>query len=383
MLFKKISYSSLLFSMMLLSGALKPFILTYIGNFDIVLIVSILSFIYILKNKGRLDKTILDSSIVLLLFTIYIVLSWTYTTSHSYVFNKSFSYCLNLLFFLFPFFVKQINVKQWIWLYGIILIPLTYFFIQMKAVIWTSLAPNDSFMDVKSNYLALGYHLGVLLILLNYFKQNVAIQILVLILLFASSARGPLLFALITLVILNIQDIKKLLYSLIKKFGYVIIVLAITSILFIAFQNKIMPLLENALLRYDSITTDDKSLAARYELFEFALYKPFDSIRTLFFGFGFGSFGIEFFNEDMRAYPHNILLEIFFELGLLGLILFTAFLVLILKIAFRTKNIFSFILLFSLLNAAKSYNLSDAWVLFMFFGCTLRQFQENKGLILK
>jgi len=368
---------------MLLSGALKPFILTYIGNFDIVLIVSILSFIYILKNKGRLDKTILDSSIVLLLFTIYIVLSWTYTTSHSYVFNKSFSYCLNLLFFLFPFFVKQINVKQWIWLYGIILIPLTYFFIQMKAVIWTSLAPNDSFMDVKSNYLALGYHLGVLLILLNYFKQNVAIQILVLILLFASSARGPLLFALITLVILNIQDIKKLLYSLIKKFGYVIIVLAITSILFIAFQNKIMPLLENALLRYDSITTDDKSLAARYELFEFALYKPFDSIRTLFFGFGFGSFGIEFFNEDMRAYPHNILLEIFFELGLLGLILFTAFLVLILKIAFRTKNIFSFILLFSLLNAAKSYNLSDAWVLFMFFGCTLRQFQENKGLILK
>jgi O-antigen ligase len=383
MLFKKLSYSSLLFSMMLLSGALKPFIITYIGNIDIVLFVSVLSFLFILKNKGRLDKTNLDSSIVLLLFTTYIILSWTYTTSPSYVFNKTFSYCLNLLFFIFPFFLKQINVRQWIWLYGIILIPLTYFFIQMKAVLWTSLAPDDSFMDLKSNYLALGYHLGVLLILLNYYKQNVAVQILVLVLLFASSARGPLLFALITLIVLNIQDIRTLLYNMIKRFGYVIVVLSITSIFFIAFQNKIMPLLENALQRYDRITTDDKSLAARYELFEFALYKPFDSIKTLFFGFGFGSFGIEFFKEDMRAYPHNILLEIFFELGLVGLCLFIVFLVLVFKVVMKSKNIFSFILLFSLLNAAKSYNLADAWVLFMFFGCSFRQFYEQDNLTLK
>ncbi len=383
MFFKKLSYSSLLFSMMLLSGALKPFILTYIGNFDVVLLVSILAILYIFKNKGKLNKTIIDPSIVLLLFTAYIVLSWTYTTSHSYVFNKTFSYCLNLLFFIFPFFLKQLNVKQWIWIYGIILIPLTYFFIQMKAILWTSLAPDDSFMDLKSNYLALGYHLGVLLVLLNYYKQSVIIQIIVFILLFGSSARGPLLFAIITLIIINVQDVKALLSNLIKRFGYVIFVLGITFIVFIVFKDKIMPLLDNALQRFDRIGTDnDKSLGARYEFFEFAFYKPFDSLSTLFFGFGFGSFGKEFFNEDMRAYPHNILLEIFFELGLVGLIIFLVFLILVFKLIFRSKNIFTFILLFSILNAAKSYNLADSWVLFMFFGCSLREFKEDENLIL-
>lgn len=368
---------------MLLSGALKPYIFTYVGHFDIVLFVAILAFLYILKNRGMLNKTILDPAIVLFLFTTYIVISWTYSSSHSYVFSKTFSYCLNILFFTFPFFLKQINVKQWMWLYGIVLIPLTYFFIQMKAILWTSLAPDDSFMDLKSNYLALGYHLGVLLILLNYYKQNIALQILVLVLLFASSARGPLLFALITLIVLNIQNAKALFYNLIKRFGYVLIVLSVTIVFFIAFQDRILPLLENALYRFDSITGEDKSLAARYELYEFAFYRPFESIKTLFFGYGFGSFGIEFYNEDMRAYPHNILLEIFFELGLLGLCLFLIFLALVLRVVIKTKNIFSFILLFSLLNAAKSYNLADAWILFMFFGCSLRQFQEDKNLILK
>ena len=45
-----------------------------------------------------------------------------------------------------------------------------------------------------------------------------------------------------------------------------------------------------------------------------------------FIGQGIGSFAVDFFNLDMRRYPHNYFLEVLYELGLFGLVLFLSFL---------------------------------------------------------
>ncbi|UHQ98899.1 hypothetical protein HYG81_24345 (plasmid) [Natrinema zhouii] len=43
------------------------------------------------------------------------------------------------------------------------------------------------------------------------------------------------------------------------------------------------------------------------------------------FGHGIGSFGVLYVGEDIRSYPHNIVLELGVEGGLVAVILFAAF----------------------------------------------------------
>jgi hypothetical protein len=73
--------------------------------------------------------------------------------------------------------------------------------------------------------------------------------------------------------------------------------------------------------------TDFYSIYARFDLFN-ALYDfDFNFIK----GFGIGSFSILILGEDITYYPHNIFLELFFENGLIGLLLFIVILYLFFK----------------------------------------------------
>jgi hypothetical protein len=74
--------------------------------------------------------------------------------------------------------------------------------------------------------------------------------------------------------------------------------------------------------------TDFYSLYARFDLFN-ALY---DFDIKFIKGFGIGSFSILILGEDITYYPHNIFLELFFENGLIGLLLF----IIILYLFFRS-----------------------------------------------
>lgn len=66
--------------------------------------------------------------------------------------------------------------------------------------------------------------------------------------------------------------------------------------------------------------TDFYSLHERFGIFSKLLA---DHDWKYFLGYGLGSFGVVFTGNDVNFYPHNVFIEIFFEMGIIGLSLFT------------------------------------------------------------
>lgn len=364
----------------MLSGMLKPFVISYIANIDLVLIGAVVAFLDMLINRPVFTKRVFNVFLILIIFTSYILLSISYSNSINYAYSKLIAFCLNILFFLYPLSIRKFNVNLFIRFYAIIVIPLTVFFIQMKSILWsgTGNSVNEVFMELRSNYLAVAYHLGILTIFLNYFKKNIYLQLFCIGLLFATSARGPFLFTLLVLMIINIKSLKSLIVRPPKSVKYILLTLWIPLLALYYYWDRVSRLFETSINRFSNIDTgNDESLNTRFNMYEYAITQPFDKIHTLIFGNGFGSFGINYYGQDMRAYPHNAILEVFYELGVVGVLLFGAILLYVFYYAYKKQSVFSFLLVFGILNALKSYSIADSWVLFGIFGSILVGLTEH------
>lgn len=96
------------------------------------------------------------------------------------------------------------------------------------------------------------------------------------------------------------------------------------------------------------------------------------------FGSGVGSWPVFYYGNDSRAYPHNLLLEITFEEGLLGLAAFVLFFVAIAARTYRTYqlagrefSVIPIIILYSLTVAMFSGDLDDNRLLWLWAGVAL------------
>jgi O-antigen ligase len=98
------------------------------------------------------------------------------------------------------------------------------------------------------------------------------------------------------------------------------------------------------------------------------------------FGTGYGGFGMAAFGSDFRAYPHNIILEIFVETGIVGLLLILFFVVYFFaRIFVRLNNNkqdvctldFSLCFIYLFLNAMKSSSFVDVRNLFGLMGIVI------------
>jgi hypothetical protein len=105
------------------------------------------------------------------------------------------------------------------------------------------------------------------------------------------------------------------------------------------------------------------SVAKRFDQIYYSLDRIFDNAVNFLFGSGIGSFGVLYEGIDGRQYPHNVILEISFELGIIGVILFIILLLLYFKKLRHNLN-FVLIYLFLFLNSLKSYSLVDSRVMF-------------------
>ena len=110
--------------------------------------------------------------------------------------------------------------------------------------------------------------------------------------------------------------------------------------------------------------TEDLSTMDRIDFIVFSFNHIFDDVRSMFFGYGLGSYGILSGEGDIRAYPHNIILEIWIETGFVGVFLFCCFLMSCYR-RYLSANPFVWPLLYLFLNALKSSSLVD---LRLFFG---------------
>jgi O-antigen ligase len=111
------------------------------------------------------------------------------------------------------------------------------------------------------------------------------------------------------------------------------------------------------------------------------IQKSIEIIEAKFlFGTGYGGFGLTASGSDSRAYPHNIILEIFVETGIVGLLLFLFFFIyffsrIFARLISHKKDVcsldFSLCFFYFFMNALKSSSFIDLRNLFGLMGIIL------------
>lgn len=385
--------AELLFTLYLLSGIAKVFINFFLGDSFAEIINTTLIFAALLvlvygyqgfkslyfKSKLYFARGSLPSITLLLLFYLWMILSLLYTVSPQYSYSKTFLFLTNLAAFLFPLAYNGFDFQRFVRYF--IYIGSVFIVLYLSMVPRSYSAYISENLEISGKYLDIGYlaALNVLLLALllphleikrwlklGFIGVNLAAVAI-------TGARGPLVFMILVLflyVLFNPGILSRFLGRLdIKK----ILVIAVSVIILgVGLYNTLGNYTDNIQRSLErlSLVTDagSSSLEVRFSQIYFTLEKIFENTVNFLFGSGIGSFGILFAGEDIRLYPHNIILETWFELGAVGVILLLLFfLFYIKKIKLNSPSFYIFFYL--LLNSLKSSSLVDLRVMFGVLAC--------------
>ena len=241
----------------------------------------------------------------------------------------------------------------------------------------------QTYYKASREYIGNGILLGLSIIILTVHPKLLSKNRRVIILLFCFlflimiGARGPLIFTLLTLmfwVVISRIKFTGTIHRYISLKKIVIISLGLCIVLFsvIYFDNILLLAFKRYSELFLSIVkgTYSGGYNIRIEYLKFVWNHFDDTFLFAFFGHGCGSFGYYFTGEDVVLYPHNIIMEIIFEFGLLGLTIFVLFLISSIK-KIRIDNLLTYTVFFIFLNALKSFNLSDIRIFFRFLSLVI------------
>lgn len=286
--------------------------------------------------RGRIAEPPMDWSIFILftIFTIFVFLSLLWTSNFDYGLKKAGIFCIQALLPAMILLTSKYSDSS-IRLFGLSL-QLLSCFIALQLFFWgseTALYPGrNTLPDVNPIWLSRIAVLGAIASLwnLSYWKGNRkiiingAVVLLSLWVIVSTGSRGPAIAFILSsiLAIILILIVKK--GSAIKFFKYSTIVAIGVFILFTP-----MLISPEQPFRYINILQDptdigtDKNIEARLLSFAnaYSLFK-----QNMLIGKGIGGY-----SEYLRDYPHNLILEILSEGGIMGIILFLAIIISLFK----------------------------------------------------
>ena len=395
----------------LLSGMFKNLLFSIYGNnikipltiiFGILLILMI--YIKDIYNLKRLKEEY-KSFIFLLLFFVWSLFSISYSSSENYVWYKLLGLGTNFLAFFGVLIMKEISLKRFTKYFSYF----TYFFSLIFFVINpNSISKNFIFHEyfneiyIQGWYLVLGQFLIVNMLLIFSFSEkkkiiyNLLISFNIICLL---GGRFPIVLALIVFFIISIYLIQKKYLTkklLMQFFKSLTIIILINSVLNLS-SKTYRSLLLRSVYRFEvlsssfndlnflndqenyqeSLNQENNSFNKRLEYLLFSKTKIFENKSSLILGYGLGSFSNEYDQTDRRLYPHNIIVEIVFELGLIGLLLALAFLI---SNSSSYKSFFTNLALLAaltlLINSMKSSSIVDLRLLFALLAISIFHFNK-------
>lgn len=378
----------LIYALFLLSGIIKFFILSFAGGLipiDFTLLCAILllgiyaaAFFKDFYNRSKFHIIGPTRSLIIAVLALYLWMFFTllYTHSPSYCYTKLFMFLTILLALGFPLVYRGFKPGRFITLYSYIGTGLVF--------AYSALLPNffagymamagDEDKEFVVKYLDIGHLAGIMILILAFAcprMKPVIKAILIGINLWAvliSAARGPIVFLLLVILLrlgasfINFLRGKgklelKYLFYMAAGFG------VFGAGVYYA-MDRYADLIERTFRRLTQVMdTASSSVSQRISMLSFTLEKIFDNAWNFLLGLGIGSFGILFDGVDERNYPHNVILELWFEVGIVGVILFVVILLIYLK---KLWSNFSFLLiyLYLLLNIMKSSSLVDSRIMF-------------------
>ncbi len=237
--------------------------------------------------------------------------------------------------------------------------------------------------EIALDYLSLAELMGLIVLLSlghhGYFTKTIALMAIFMMVILA--ARGPIIFLILCIWAWWAFIVGRPLRA---TTGLVVTVVCALSIsLYLDLSGvRLVQRLSN-LLEFGE--------AARVDMYLFSFARIAESPLA---GIGFGAFGLEYLGQDMRAYPHNWMLELVVEMGLFGFltgVLFFALASWIILSGFfaeqkwKIPTAFPIAALFLFLNAAKSSSFVDLRLALFFLGCAAVQLcvAKSKRLFLR
>jgi O-antigen ligase len=334
----------------------------YSAPADITMISGAILFILIVINTRSVNKDFIPGIVILLLFYSVIFFSLLYTSSQKYAFEKCLYFGTNIIAFLFPI----LNYKTF---------DLNNFF---KSTIFLSLTIAILYFfgtnvsgEILLDYLIVAQLFQIALVMSILLKANIFKYAVILI--FTASilllgARAIMLTSILIPIMLISKQFK-------IKLRNIAIISGFAVLMIISLQNVLNPLFWYSMDRLFLLAdfTSDVSAMERVSQYSFVISNYLNEPSKYLFGYGIGSFGQEYLNQDIRSHPHNILLETIFETGLVGFLLLVAFIIVALHkfskanwLNHKEYRIVCIILLLLLLNAMKSSSLDGQRDLFCF-----------------
>lgn len=284
----------------------------------------LLTFFYLPAFKVNSLGVFTIPFVLFLLFHFCYFLTAFYSPSKSYYLDKIVKISLNLIAFIAPIVIIKTNVNflylkkiAFFFFFGVLLLIAYNWFANSLEIFFV----ENLDADVKlPNYMSISYFLGSF-ILFFHERKTLLYTILKLIsfmFIILLASKGVLLF----MILIFLLDFKRLKIFKKENLKYIISF----SMLFIAYiffsAQNIFQHLSNRIFIGSDFEQDQSSLV-RLKL----LNDSFNLImENFFFGIGIGGFGILVENTDERLSPHNIIVEVFLETGLVGF-LFLVFMI--------------------------------------------------------
>ncbi len=362
------------------------------------------------KRLFRSYKVLLEQRTwvrVLPVFGFYLlcVLSLLYTPSEHYVYIKLGKFLTNFIALLYPMANRDFRVEKFTGTIILIATALGIYSIVVYGYYFTARGHvlGHDLHFYRSYYLDVGYLLGLAFILsltIRNVRWKLIVANVILVLMWGTAARGPIIFVVLvySLYLLYYFKTKGKSYfmgvvSNVKKvIGVLVVVNAVFFI--ISFNNPFLStVFKRTLYRFSLMVPDDmsktirmaqleadnpelaafmrqaemekqQSNTARLEHYVYAVKMITKNTGRFLFGYGFGSYGIIKEGTDGRLYPHNIFLEIWFETGLLGVLIFVSFLFQVFYWTIKNERyIIGLAIIYLMLNTFKSYSLIDHRIL--------------------
>jgi hypothetical protein len=316
-------------------------------------------------------------SIVFTVFVFYLwmIITLIYTRSPLYCYTKIFLFLTVIVAVVFPFLYRGFDARRFFHWFSYVGTGLIFIYTALFPSVYASYLKDVEYRGMVIKYLDIGYLAGALILILAFACPRMKPFVKLLLIginawtLIVCAARGPLLFLLFVLLIKFtvsfISFIKKSRKLNFKALVYMTAGMGIFAGAFYYLMDRYALLLERSVSRLLMLLDPQysASITTRISQVSFSLDKIFGNAANFLFGLGIGSFGILFEGEDERLYPHNAILEIGFELGIVGVILSIILVFLYFKkLRFNLNFLLIFVYLF--LNSMKSYSLVDSRVMF-------------------
>lgn len=379
--------------LVLISGLIKGQLLFwgFPPSVDFTLISFFLLLLYSIMNLKEFSFSISKNKLYIflsiLLFYVWIIISLLYTTSKVYSYSKAFLFLTNIIPLFYLLFIKEFDHRKFIKYFVILIFILNLFclfydLLYLKRKLGT--LHDNYFLYLAGDHLVLGELTGLLtLVMITFTEKPVfrkkyldTIMILIGVLfLFILSARGPLVFFFFSLIIYIVVKSKTIVIKNIRFPKAFLVLIPVLAVLIFIYSSQLISLLNWSFVRLNLLFGDvfknqaiSDSTNTRLIYITKSLHVIFSDVQTFFFGKGIGSYMYEISGIDGRGYPHNILLEIGFELGIIGLFLFLTFSLacFIYKITKNSKTSWV-VFLYIILNLLKSNSLVDIRTHIFFF----------------